>query len=87
MISSFNSLILFLNRGLWFLNLKNSSLIKLSSWAAVWNFRPLYVAGTKGTSNVFSIEPEPASTLVIPQPPSSSTALSRSLSSCSLSNG
>jgi hypothetical protein len=76
-----------LNSGLWFLNLKNSSLIKFNSRAAASNFKPLSVAGIRGTSIVFSIEPDPAFTFVIPQPPSSFTALSLSLSSCSVSNG
>ena len=78
---------MFLNCGLLLRNLKNSSLIKFNSWAAAWNFKPLSVAGIKGTSIVFSIDPDPALTFVIPQPPSLFTALSLSLSSCSVSNG
>ena len=73
-ISSLICLTEFLNCGLWFLSLKNSSSITLSSSAAALNFKPLSVAGIKGTSKVFSIEPVPALTVVIPHPPCSLTA-------------
>ena len=76
-----------MNWGLWFLNLKNSSSITLSSSAAAWNFRPLLVAATNGTSSVFSMDPVPDFTVVIPHPPCSFTALSLLFNSCSLSNG
>ena len=87
MISSLSSFILSLNCGLWFLNLKNSSLIICNSFAAASNFKPLLVSGTKGTSIVFSIDPVPDWTFIIPQSPCSLTALSLSLASCSVSKG
>ena len=87
LILSFKALIEFLNCGLWFLNLKNLSFIISSSFAAASNLRPLLVAGTKGTSIVFSIEPVPDWTFVIPQPPSSDTAFNLSFFCASVSNG
>ena len=50
---------------LWFLNLKNWSLITFNSWAAASNFNPLSVFGIVGTSTVFSTAVPEA-----PQPPS-----------------
>ena len=87
LISFFNSFIEVLKYELWFLNLKNLSLITLSSAAAAWNFKPLFVPGTNGTSSVFSIEPVPVLTVVIPHPPCSDTALSLSFFSSAVSNG
>ena len=45
-----------------------------SSFEAASNFKPLFVAGVNGTSRVFSIEPVPDCTVVIPHPPSSAIA-------------
>ena len=59
----------------------------LSSSEAALNFKPLSVAGTNGTSKVFSIEPVPALTVVIPHSPCSLTAWSLIFNYSSVSNG
>ena len=50
----------------------------LSSSAAAWNFNPFAVSATNGTSIVFSIDPVPDLTVIIPHSPCSEIALSLS---------
>jgi len=54
LISSLISFIALLYSGLWFLNLKNSSLIIFNSFAAASNFNPFFVSGIIGISIVCS---------------------------------